>query len=114
MTTAEVTADTITAQIAALDTVMIPTAEEREFTPNLVLCYYNPVDPEDAPYAVVPVKALPQVMDTVNPIALNIALDLVQQQTAAKYQNSTLYLALTTHDLDGKVIQYSTTYAQDN
>ena len=114
VTTAEVTADTITAQIAALDTVMIPTAEEREFTPNLVLCYYNPVNPEDAPYAVVPVKAIPQVMDTVNPIALNIALDLVQQQTAAKYQNSILYLALTTHDLDGKVIQYSATYAQDN
>ena len=114
VTTAEVGADTVTAQIEALDTVMIPTEEERQFTPNIVICYYNPTNPEDAPYAIVPVKALPQLMDTVNPIALNVALNIVQQQTAAKYQNSILYLALTTSDLDGKVIQYSATYAQDS
>ena len=38
----------------------------------------------------------------------------VKKQTVAKYQNSILFLALTTHDQDGKVIQYSATYAQDN
>ena len=114
VTTAEVTADTVTAQLAALDTVMIPADEERELTPNLVLCYYNPVNAEDAPYAIVPVAVESQIIDTANPLALNIPLNIVQKQTAAKYQNSILFLALTTHDQDGKVIQYSATYAQDN
>jgi hypothetical protein len=114
VTLAEVAADAVTATIAALDTVMIPTEEERDLTPNLMLCYYNPVNPDDAPYAVVPVQGATQVLDTVNPIALNIPLNIVQQQIAAKYQNSTLYIALTTHDADGKVVQYSATFAQDN
>ncbi len=114
VTLAEVAADAVTAQIAALETVMIPTEEEREFVPNLLLCYYNPVDPLDAPYSIITVKGASQILDTVNPIALNVPLNVVQQATAAKYQNSILYLALTTHDVDGKVIQYSATFAQDN
>ena len=114
VTTAEVTADTITAQLAALDTVMIPKDEERQLIPNLVLCYYNPVNADDAPYEVVPIQVDPQLIDTANPLVLNIPLNIVQKQIAAKYQNSILYLALTTLDQDDKMIQYSATYTQDN
>lgn len=114
VTAADVAEDAVTLQIAPLDEVMIHTVEEREYTPNLVICYYNPVNPDDAPYAVVPVKAEKMMLDSANPIVLNVPLNVVQQAAGAKYQKSILYLALTTHNVDGKVIQYSATYAKDN
>ena len=114
VTAAEVTADAITAQIAPLNTVMVMDALEMKLVPHLLLCFYNPVNAEDAPYALVPVEATPMPLDDVNPVALNIPLNVVQQATAAKYQNSILYLAFTTQDIEGKLVQYSATYAQDN
>ena len=114
VTAAEVTADAVTAQIAPLNTVMIMSPDEMRVTPNLVLCCYNPINAEDAPYAVIPVTAASLMLDDVNPIALNVPLNVVQKAIAAKYQNTILYLALTTQDINGKLIQYSATYAQDN
>ncbi len=114
ITSAAVAADAVTAEIAPLNTVMVHDFAEREVKANLLLCFYNPVNIEDAPYAIVPVKADNQMFDDVNPVVLNVPLDVTQQRTAAKYQNSILYLALTTHDVDGKVVQYSSTYSQEN
>ena len=114
VTVAAVAADNVTATITALETVMIASAEERNYVPNGLICYYNPVNPEDAPYAITTIKQAPDLLDTVNPIDLNIPLNVVQQNLGAKYQSSILYLALATLDADGKVIQYSSTYAQDN
>jgi len=114
VTVAAVAADSVTATIAALDTVMIASDEERDFVTNGLICYYNPINPEDAPYAITAIKQAPDSLDTVNPIALNIPLNIVQQNLGAKYQSSILYLIIATLDGDGKVVQYSSTYAQDN
>ncbi len=114
VTVAAVAANSVTATIAALDTVMIASAEERNFVTNGLICYYNPVNPEDAPYAITKIETAPDLLDTVNPIDVNIPLNVVQQNLGAKYQSSILYLALATLDADGKVVQYSSTYAQDN
>ena len=93
---------------------MIASNEERDFVTNGLICYYNPVNPEDAPYAITAIKQAPDALDTVNPIAVNIPLNIVQQNLGAKYQNSILYLAIATLDANGKVVQYSSTYALDN
>ena len=114
VTVAAVAADSVTATITALDTVMIASAEERNFVTNGLICYYNPVNPEDAPYAITKIETAPDLLDTVNPIDVNIPLNVVQQNLGAKYQSSILYLALATLDAAGKVVQYSSTYAQDN
>ena len=114
VTVAAVAAVNVTATLAALDTVMIASEEERDFVSNGLICYYNPVNPEDAPYAITKIESAPDSLDTVNPIELNIPLNVVQQNLAAKYQNSILYLVLATLDGDGKVIQYSSTYAKDS
>ena len=114
VTLAAVAEDSVTATIDPLDTVMIPADEERDFVVNGLICYYNPVNPEDAPYAITAIKQAPDSLDTVNPIALNIPLNVVQQNLGAKYQSSILYLALATIDGDGKIVQYSSTYAKDS
>ncbi len=114
VTVAAVAADNVTATITALDTVMIASNEERDFVADGLICYYNPVDPGDAPFAITKIESATDPLDTVNPIDLNIPLNVVQQNLAAKYQSSILYLSLATLDADGKVVQYSSTYAQDN
>ena len=114
VTVAAVAADNVTATIAPLDTVLIVSEAERNFTANGLICYYNPVNPEDTPYAITTIVTAPDLIDTVNPIDLNIPLNVVQQNLAAKYQSSILYLALTTLDADGSVVQYSSTYAKDS
>ena len=114
VTSADVTADAVTIQLPSLESIMILTQDEREITPNVVLCYYNPTNPEDAPYAVVPVKAASEVIDPLNPLTLNVPLNVIQKGIAAKYQNSILYLALTTTDKDGNLVQYSSTYTQED
>ena len=114
VTSADVTADAITVQLPSLESIMILSQDEREITPNVVLCYYNPTNPEDAPYAVVPVQAASEVIDPLNPLTFNIPLNVIQKGIAAKYQNSILYLAMTTSDKNGLLTQYSSTYTQDN
>ncbi len=113
VTVAAVAENAVTATIAPLDTVTIVSADERNFVINGLICYYNPTNPEEAPYSIVPIYTAPDLVDTVNPIDVNIPLDVVQQATGAKYQKSILYLALATLDADSKVIQYSSTFAQD-
>ncbi len=114
VTAAAVGETAVTGQIAALESVLITTPEDFTYNPNVLICFYNPVDPNDAPYQIVTAKGIPQLMDTINPITISVPLNVVQQNIAAKYENSTLYIALVTQNEAGKVIQYSATYAQDN
>ena len=114
VTSAAIGADAVTAEIAPLGQVMVPDMAELDLVPNLMLCFYNPINADDAPYAIVPVKTGHLMFDTINPVLVNAPLDVTQQRTAGKYQNSILYLAVSTHDDKGKLVQYSSTYSQED
>lgn len=115
VTLATVDADAVNVQLAALNTVaVIDDILERNVMLAGLVCYYNPVNIEDAPYAITPLESAAQSTDIINPLTFAIPLDVVQQATAAKYQNSVLYLALVTLDANDEFVQYSASFSQDN
>jgi hypothetical protein len=115
VTLATVDAANVNVQLAGLNTAAVIDDDiEISLVLDGLVCYYNPVNAEDAPYAITTLESTPQIMDVINPITVDIPLDVVQQATAAKYQNSILYLALVTLDANGDFVQYSASFSQDN
>jgi hypothetical protein len=115
VTLAAVAADNVNVQLAALNTVAVfDDMIERDLVLTGLICYYNPSDTEDAPYALTTLVSASQSLDDVNPLTFDIPLNVVQQAMAAKYQHSILYLALVTLDVDGEFVQYSSSFSQDN
>ena len=113
---ATVSPTAVNIQTDALNTVtsVIDEAVERNCLINAVVCYYNPVSAEDAPFAVTPIASAQQLIDLANPLTFDMALNIDQQLLAAKYQNSILFAAIVTLDVYDKVVHYSSTFSQDN
>jgi len=104
-----VAANSITGDIDALNTKAVFSANEVDLDIVAVVCYYNPVDPADAPYKLINLSKAEAGFDFANPYALNIAYNVNQQIVAAKYQNSIVFLAVASKDADGNIVQYSAT-----
>ena len=104
-------ADTVTFDLDVLNTKAVFSAEEADLELDVVVCYYNPVDPLDSPYSLINLRTDEPNYDfaAINSFTFNYNVN--QQNVAAKYQNNILYLALATKDSSGKVIQYSSTLA---
>jgi hypothetical protein len=114
VTTATVGEDKVTLVLAALNTaVIIDEQIERNYVINGMLCYYNPVNAEDEPFALLGLVKAPAVVDTTHPLTIEIPLNVVQQAIMEKYQSSILYVALATLDAGNKVVQYSSTFNQE-
>ena len=102
-------ANSITGDIDALNTKAVFDASEVDLSIAAVVCYYNPVDPEDEPYKLLNLSKQEAGFDFTQAYALNLAYNVNQQNVAGKYQNSILYLAVASKDADGNVVQYSAT-----
>jgi hypothetical protein len=104
-------ADSITGDLEALNTKIDFSADELDLEIDAVVCYYNPVDPLDPPYSLL--NFVKQEANYVNSVSLPFTFNynVNQQNTAAKYQNNILYLAVSTKNSDGKVVQHSSTLA---
>ncbi len=114
VTEAIVDADSVKVVIAPLNTTMIgDDTVEADIVPNGLLCYYDPLDVEDAPFAITTITKAPVIFDLLNPITFDIPLNVVQQAMAAKYQHSILYFAMATRNADEELIQYSYTYSKN-
>ena len=107
-------ADKVTVQLLALDTRTVITAAERDLSANGLICYYNPTDEADKPFEIISLNDELAAFDMSMPYTLEHNLDVSQQLTAAKYQNSITYFVVATKDSTGKIVQYSDTYALDN
>ena len=114
VTLATVGEDKITLAIAPLNTVAVIDEQiERNYVINGMLCYYNPVNAEDESFGITGLIKPPAVIDVVNPLSIEIPLNVVQQALAERFQDSILYIALATLDAEGKVVQYSATFTQN-
>ena len=107
-------ANGITGDIDALNTKAVFDASEVDLDISAVVCYYNPNDPEDEPYKLINLSKQEAGFDFTQAYALNLAYNVNQQNVAAKYQNSILYLAVASKDADGNVVQYSATLTITN
>ena len=102
-------ANSITGDLDALNTKTVFDASEVDLEIDAVVCYYNPNDPADEPFKLINLNKQEAGFDFTQAYALNLAYNVNQQNIAAKYQNSILYLAVASKDAEGNVVQYSAT-----
>lgn len=110
---ATVDSDNVLVELLALNTASVFTPEEINLSANGVICYFNPTNPDDPAYQITSLNAELANYDFAQPFTVDIALNVLQQAVAAKYQNSILYFIAASKDADGKVVQYSATYTKN-
>lgn len=111
-TASSVDSDKITASISALNTTAIFGADEVALSANALVVFSNPTNPTDTAFQVVALSKEVSNFNFTQNYSLQIDFNIVQTNIAAKYQDSTLLLAVATKDAAGKVIQYSSTYSK--
>ena len=104
-------ADTVTFDLDVLNTKADFSAEEADLELDVVVCYYNPVDPLDPAYSLINLSTVEANYDFASSLPFIFNYNVNQQNVAAKYQNNILYLAVATKDSSGKVIKCSSTLA---
>ena len=104
-------ADTVTFDLDVLNTKAVFSAEEADLELDVVVCYYNPVDPLDPAYSLINLSTVEANYDFASSLPFIFNYNVNQQNVAAKYQNNILYLAVATKDSSGKVIKCSSTLA---
>jgi hypothetical protein len=112
VTASEVAADKITASISALNTTAIISAEETALSANALVVFSNPTVPTDPDFQIVPLSKEVANFNFTQNYNLQIDFNIVQANIAAKYQDSTLLLAVASKDAAGKVVQNSSTYSK--
>jgi hypothetical protein len=110
---ANVEPENVAIELVALNTVSVFTPEEKNLSANGLICYYNPSDPADKPFAITTINAELAHYDVTAPYTLNIPLNVLQQAMAGKYSNSILYFTVASKTDDGIIVQYSATYSLD-
>lgn len=106
---AAVAADKVTASLLALNTESVFSAEEVNLSANAVVCFTDPINPDDEPYQVISLNKEVANFDFTQAYDLQIDFDTKQKLIAAKYTKNILFLSVATKTADGKVVQYSST-----
>jgi len=110
---ATVDANNVSVELLALNTASVFTPEEVNLSANGVICYFNPTNPEDPAYQITSLNAELAPYNFTQPFTVDIALNVLQQAVAAKYQNSILFFIVASKTAEGKIVQYSATYTKN-
>src|SRR5690606_28384606 len=111
---ATVEADNVSVELLALSSASVFTPEEVNLSAHGVLCYFDPISPEDPAYQVTSINSELAGYDFTQPSTVDIPLNVLQQAVAAKYQNSILFFIVASKDAEGKIVQYSATYTKNS
>ena len=114
VTSAVVSENDVSLELAALNTNAVFSADEVDLSIATLVMYYNPINPEDDAFKVIKLTKDQAAYDFSTSYTATLNLDVVQKQVAAKYLNSIMYLAVASKTSDGKIVQYSATYSQEN
>jgi hypothetical protein len=114
ITTAAVAADKITATLPILNASSVFGADEVNLSANALVCYYDPTNEADEPFKIISLSKEVAAYNFTQTYDLEIDLNALQKNSAAKYQHSILYVCVVTKTADGKVVQNSGTYTKLN
>lgn len=112
--TASVLTDNVSIDLLALSSASVFTPEEVNLSANGLICYYNPTNPADPAYQITSINDEIANYDFTQTFELNISLNVLQEAVAAKYQNSILFFMVASKTAEGKIVQYSATFSQNN
>lgn len=94
-----------------LDTAAIFDRNESNLKAHALVCFYNPINPVDSAFQVIRSETPIDAVAKTAAFTISLTYDVLQAVIAGKYTNSFLYLAISSKDADGKVVQYSSTYS---
>jgi hypothetical protein len=114
ISTAAVAADKITATLPILNASSVFGADEVNLSANALVCYYDPTNEADEPFKIISLSKEVAAYNFAQTYELEIDLNALQKNSAAKYQHSILYVCVVTKTADGKVVQNSGTYTKLN
>jgi len=114
ISSAAVAADKITATLPILNTSSVFGVDEVNLSANALVCYYDPTNEADEPFKIISLSKDVPSYNYVQTYDLEIDLNALQKNTAAKYQHSILYVCVVTKTAEGKVVQNSGTYTKLN
>ncbi len=112
ITTAVVAADKITATFPILNASSVFGADEINLSANALVCYYDPSNEADEPFKIISLSKEVATYNFAQTYDLEIDLNALQKNTAAKYQHSILYVCVVTKTAEGKVVQNSGTFTK--
>ncbi len=114
ITTAAVEADKITATIPILNESSVFTPEEVILSANALVCYYDATSENDDPFKIISLSKEVSGYNFGATYNLQLDYNIIQENTAAKYQHSILYICVVTKNADGKIVQNSSTFTKNN
>jgi hypothetical protein len=114
ITIAAVAADKITATLPILNASSIFGADEVNLSANALVCYYDPTNEADEPFKIISLSKEVAAYNFAQTYELEIDLNALQKNNAAKYLHSILYVCVVTKNADGKVVQNSGTFTKLN
>ena len=114
ISSAAVAADKITATLPILNTSSVFGVDEVNLSANALVCYYDPTNEADELFKIISLSKDVAVYNFAQTYDLEIDLNALQKNTAAKYQHSILYICVVTKTADGKAVQNSGTYTKLN
>jgi hypothetical protein len=114
ISTAAVASDKITATLPILNASSVFGAGEVNLSANALVCYYDPTNEADEPFKIISLSKEVAAYNFAQTYELEIDLNALQKNTAAKYQHSILYVCVVTKTTDGKVVQNSGTFTKLN
>ncbi len=112
ISTAAVAADKITATLPILNVSSVFGADEVNLSANALVCFYDPTNEADEPFKIISLSKDVPGYNFAQTYDLEIDLNALQKNAAAKYQHSILYVCVVTKTADGKVVQNSGTYTK--
>jgi hypothetical protein len=110
--TSAVAADKITATLPILNASSVFGADEVNLSANALVCYYDPTNEADEPFKIISLSKEVAAYNFAQTYDLEIDLNALQKNSAAKYQHSILYVCVVTKTADGKVVQNSGTFTK--
>ena len=114
ISTAAVAADKITATLPILNTSSVFGADEVNLSANALVCYYDPSNEADEPFKIISLSKDVAGYNYAQTYDLEIDLNALQKNTAAKYQHNILYVCVLNKTAEDKVVQNSGTYTKLN
>lgn len=109
---AVVDVDSIVGTLPALNTASVFGVDEVNLSINALVCYHDPINPEDAPFKMIALSKEVANHNFTQTYNLQLDYNVLQIALAAKYQHSILYLIVASKSADGKVVQNSATYTK--
>jgi hypothetical protein len=101
--------DSVSVEMGVMSSTNDFTPQEKNLAIAGVVCYYDPVNPDDSPFRLVAVRDEVEDYTFNNTYEFSLPLTTMQKTLFTKYTKVRAYVAVATKSAEGKIVQWSMT-----